>query len=416
MQESSLVITGMGAVTPIGTGTDAYWNSLVSGICGIDTITRFPVDDLPVHIAAEVKDFDAQKLIPHSLERNMALFAKYGYVAAREALKDACLEEVDDPARVGIVMGTAMDGMSTLAATQAQLSTGSLHKVGPRLVPMVLGNMTAGILAIDRGFHGPSITVNTACSSGGDAIMTAAMLLNFGEADAILVVGGESILSPVLISSLAAAKALSRRNDDPKAASRPFDRDRDGFVIGEGGGALVIETERHAKARGVTSYATLAGFANTQDGYHITAPDPHGAGAAKCMHLALERAGLAPSDIGYLNAHGTSTPMGDKVETLAIDAVFGKSPDHLMVSSTKGATGHMMGAGGITEIVACIKALQTGILPPNINYHIPDPDCALNIVANTACRADIHAAMSNSLGFGGQNSSIILTRESGNRR
>ena len=416
MQESSLVITGMGAVTPIGIGTDTYWNNLVSGVCGIDAITRFPTDTLPVRIAAEVRGFDADALIPRHLERNMALFAQYGFVAAQEALRDAGLTTVTDPHRIGIVMGTAMDGMSTLAATQAELSTGSLHKVGPRLVPMILGNMTAGLLAIACGFHGPSITVNTACSSGGDAIMTAAMLLLGGEADCILVVGGESILSPVLISSLAAAKALSRNNEEPARASRPFDRDRDGFVIGEGGGALVLETARHAEARGVTSYATLAGYANTQDGYHITSPDPHGAGAAKCMQLALQKAGLAPADIHYLNAHGTSTPMGDKVETLAIHAVFGTGEQAPLVSSTKGATGHMMGAGGITEIIACIKALQTGLLPPTLNYETPDPDCDLNIIANTARQADIRAAMSNSLGFGGQNSSIILTRDTANRR
>ena len=416
MQESSLVITGMGAVTPIGIGTDTYWNNLVSGVCGIDAITRFPTDTLPVRIAAEVRGFDADALIPRHLERNMALFAQYGFVAAQEALRDAGLTTVTDPHRIGIVMGTAMDGMSTLAATQAELSTGSLHKVGPRLVPMILGNMTAGLLAIACGFHGPSITVNTACSSGGDAIMTAAMLLLSGEADCILVVGGESILSPVLISSLAAAKALSRNNEEPARASRPFDRDRDGFVIGEGGGALVLETARHAEARGVTSYATLAGYANTQDGYHITSPDPHGAGAAKCMQLALQKAGLAPADIHYINAHGTSTPMGDKVETLAIHAVFGTGEQAPLVSSTKGATGHMMGAGGITEIIACIKALQTGLLPPTLNYETPDPDCDLNIIANTARQADIRAAMSNSLGFGGQNSSIILTRDTANRR
>ncbi len=406
----------MGAVTPIGIGTDTYWNNLVSGVCGIDAITRFPTDTLPVRIAAEVRGFDADALIPRTLERNMALFAQYGFVAAQEALKDADLVSVTDPQRIGIVMGTAMDGMSTLAATQAELSTGSLHKVGPRLVPMILGNMTAGLLAIACGFHGPSITVNTACSSGGDAIMTAAMLLLSGEADCILVVGGESILSPVLISSLAAAKALSRNNEDPAHASRPFDRDRDGFVIGEGGGALVLETARHAEERGITSYATLAGYANTQDGYHITSPDPHGAGAARCMQLALQKAGLSPADIHYLNAHGTSTPMGDKVETLAIHAVFGTGSRAPLVSSTKGATGHMMGAGGITEIIACIKALQTGTLPPTLNYETPDPDCDLNIIANTACQADIRAAMSNSLGFGGQNSSIILTRDTANRR
>ncbi|MDO5538071.1 MAG: beta-ketoacyl synthase N-terminal-like domain-containing protein, partial [Desulfovibrionaceae bacterium] len=235
--QNTLVITGMGAVTPLGLDAGTYWENLAAGRCGIGPITRFPTDDLPVHIAAEVRGFEPEKLIPHNLERNMAPFAQYGFVAAQEALRDASLEQADDPSRIGIVMGTAMDGMSTLAATQAQLSTGSMHKVGPRLVPMILGNMTAGLVAIACGFHGPSITVNTACSSGGDAIMTAAMLLKSGEADVMLVVGGESILSPVLIASLAAAKALSRRNNDPERASRPFDLGRDGFVIGEGGGA-----------------------------------------------------------------------------------------------------------------------------------------------------------------------------------
>ncbi len=412
--QNTLVITGMGAVTPLGLDTAAYWNGLISGACGIDHISRFPADDLPVRIFAEVRGFVPERLIPHQLERNMAPFAQYGFVAAREALRDAGMEQAERPERVGIVMGTAMDGMSTLAATQAQLSTGSMHKVGPRLVPMLLGNMAAGLLAIACGFHGPSVTVNTACSSGGDAVMTAAMLLLAGDADAIVVVGGESILSPILIVSLAAAKALSRRNDDPRRASRPFDAGRDGFVIGEGGGALVLETAAHAARRGVTSYATLAGWANTQDGYHITAPDPHGAGAAACMRLSLERAGLRPEDIGYINAHGTSTVMGDRVESLAIRTVFGD--DTPAVSSTKGATGHMMGAGGITEIIACIKALQTGLLPPTINLDNPDPECALNLVANTAREAHIHAAMSNSLGFGGQNSSIILTRDATNRR
>ncbi len=412
--QNTLVITGMGAVTPLGLDTDSFWNGLVSGACGIGRISRFPTDDMAVRIAAEVRGFDPEKLIPHQLERNMAPFAQYGFVAAQEALRDAGLERAVDPARTGVVMGTAMDGMSTLAATQAQLSTGAMHKVGPRLVPMILGNMTAGLLAIACGFHGPSVTVNTACSSGGDAVMTAAMLLLSGDADAILVVGGESILSPVLISSLAAAKALSRRNDEPERASRPFDRDRDGFVIGEGGGALVLETAAHAEARGAGSYARLAGWGNTQDGYHITAPDPHGAGASACMRAALARAGLEPSDIGYINAHGTSTPMGDKVESIAIRAVFGD--DTPAVSSTKGATGHMMGAGGITEIIACIKALQTGLLPPTVNLDHPDPECPLNLVANRPREASIRAAMSNSLGFGGQNSSIILARDAGNRR
>ena len=413
MQESSLVITGMGAVTPIGTGTDAYWNSLVSGICGIDTITRFPVDDLPVHIAAEVKDFDAQKLIPHSLERNMALFAKYGYVAAREALKDACLEEVDDPARVGIVMGTAMDGMSTLAATQAQLSTGSLHKVGPRLVPMVLGNMTAGILAIDRGFHGPSITVNTACSSGGDAIMTAAMLLNFGEADAILVVGGESILSPVLISSLAAAKALSRRNEDPKAASRPFDRDRDGFVLGEGSGIVVLEELEHAQARGAKIYAELVGYGATADAYHITSPAEDGEGAGMAMKLAMQEAGVQPEQIDYINAHGTSTHHNDLFETKAIKLALGDAAKEVVVNSTKSMIGHLLGAAGGVEFVVCAKSIQDGFIHQTMGTENVDPECDLNYAVGAPVEKDVNYVLTNSLGFGGHNATLLLKKYEG---
>ena len=416
MQDNTLVVTGMGAVTPIGIGIDAYWNNLVSGVCGVAPITRFDASDLPVRIAAEVSNFEFKQDISPQLARNMDIFAQYAFAAAQEALQDANLERADRPERIGVVMGTAMDGMGLLAHTQAQLAAGVLNRVGPRLVPMILGNMTAGLLAIAYDFHGPSMTLNTACSSGGDALMTAAMLLRSGEADCMIVVGGESILSPILIASLAAAKALSRRNDAPAQASRPFDKERDGFVIGEGGGAIVLETAKHAARRGVESYATLAGYANTQDGYHITAPDPRGTGAAACMRIALQRAGLNPSDIGYLNAHGTSTPMGDKAETLAIHSVFGANSQSLAVSSTKSATGHMMGAGGITEVIACIKALQTGLLPPTLNYTTPDPDCNLNIVANTARQAHITAAMSNSLGFGGQNSSIIVTRETTNKR
>ncbi len=414
--QNKLVITGMGVVSPIGITVDTYWNNLIKGLSGVGPISRFNAEDQAVRIAAEVKDFAPEALIPHALERNMALFAKYAFVAAGEALADAGLSETDHPDRIGIVMGTAMDGMSTLAATQEQLAKGEIRKVGPRMVPMILGNMAAGLLAMHHGFHGPSMTLNTACSSGGDAIMTAAMLLRSGEADAVLCVGGESIISPILISSLNMAKALSHRNDDPKHASRPFDKDRDGFVIGEGGGAILLETAEHAARRGTESYATLAGYANTQDGYHITAPEPHGAEASLCMQLALKKAGLKPEDIGYINAHGTSTPMGDRVEALAIKNVFGEASDMPSVSSTKGATGHMMGAGGITEVITCIKALETGILPPTINYETADPDCPLNLVANTCRHAEIHAAMSNSLGFGGQNSSIVVTKGPENRR
>lgn len=406
----------MGAVTPLGTTVETYWQNLVSGCCGIGPITRFDTARLPVRIAAEVHDFDPETALPRTLARNMARFAQYAFAAGREALTDAGLEHPEVPERIGTVMGTAMGGMGLVAEAQSVLGEERLHKVSPRLVPMSLGNMGAGLLAIHHGLYGPSLTLNTACSSGGDALMTAAMLLVCGEADAMLVVGGEAILSPLLLGSLAQAKALSRRNDDPCHASRPFDKDRDGFVIGEGGGALVLETEEHARRRGVESYATLAGYANTQDAYHITSPDPEGSGAARCMRLALKRASLSPADIGYINAHGTSTPLGDVAETRAVHAVFGTDATAPAVSSTKGATGHLMGAGGLTELIACIKALQTGILPPSLNFDTPDPDCRLNIVANVCKRKAICAAMSNSLGFGGQNSSVIVCRDSENRR
>lgn len=275
---------------------------------------------------------------------------------------------------------------------------------------MIMGNIAAARLAVACGIRGPSLTLDTACSSGGDAMMTAAMLLRAGEADAVLAVAGESALCPIIISSLAQAKALSRVNDCPERACRPFDLERDGFVIGEGGGAVLIETEAHALARGASIRACLAGYANTNDAHHITAPDPSGSGAASCMRRALARAGLAPGDIGYINAHGTSTPLGDMAETQAVKAVFGGIDTAPPISSTKGATGHLMGAGGITEAITCVLAISEGILPPTLHYTVPDPACDLDYVPNRARPARISAAMSNSLGFGGQNSCIIVSR------
>lgn len=408
MKEKTLVITGMGAVTPIGIGVNEYWRALTEGKCGVGPITRFDASGLPVQIAAELKDFDPTAFMPKTLARTMDPFMQFAFAAAEEALADSALPVEDESDRIGIVMGTAMDGVTTVAQTQAAFDAG--HRVGPRFVPMTIGNIAAAQIAIAHGIHGPSLTLNTACSAGGDAMMTAAMLLRTGEADAVLAAGGESILCPIVVSGLSQAKALSRRNDDPEHACRPFDLDRDGFVIGEGGGALVIETEEHALARGATIHAVLAGYANTSDAHHVTAPCPDGTGAAACMQRALARAGMQPSDIGYINAHGTSTPLGDKAETLAIKAVFGGRESAPPVSATKSATGHLMGAGGLTEAIACIKAIQDGILPPTLHLDTPDPDCDLDYVPNTARKADISAAMSNSLGFGGQNSSIILSR------
>lgn len=332
---------------------------------------------------------------------------RFAYAAAEEAISQASLRGVNHE-RIGICMGTALAGVDEAAKSGADYLESSSGRISPHLVPKILGNMAAAHLAISFGFHGPSLTLNTACSAGGDAIMAACMLLLAGEAEAMIAAGGESILCPSIVSSLAQAKALSRRNNDPAAASRPFDLERDGFVIGEGGGAIVIEPEERAIARGATIHATISGWGNHMDGYHITAPDPDGVGAAACMRMALARARLAPEDIDYINAHGTSTQLGDKAETVALKKVFGQRVPP--VSSTKGATGHLMGAGGLTEVITCVKAIQDGIVPPTLNLHNPDPECDLDFIPNFARRATVRHAMSNSLGFGGQNSSVVVSR------
>lgn len=404
-----IVITGMGAVTPVGIGVDNYWNSIIEGKCGIDKIQSFDVSELAVQIAGEIKDFNPSDYLPKDVVRKTDAFMQYAYIAAEEALAQSGLEI--EPERTGIVMGTAMSGISTIAFTQEALTGASHKKVGPRFIPKILGNIAAANIAIAHNIQGPSYTVSTACSSGGDAINQASMIIRAGKADVMIAVGAESAHCPIFIYSLANAKALSRNNEDPQHASRPFDEARDGFVIGEGGGALILETESHAKARGAKIYGELLACGNTSDAYHVTAPHPEGRGAIACMKQALADAGLKPEDIGYINAHGTSTPKGDEVETHAVSEVFGeKTP---LVSSTKGATGHMMGAGGITEVIACIKAVETGIVPPTINLENPIPDCKIDFVPNEARKADISYAMSNAFGFGGQNSSVIVGKYTG---
>lgn len=404
-----LVITGMGAVTPIGIGVETYWNNLVAGKCGVGRITRFDPEGSPVKIAAQVKDFNPDDFMTKKQSREMDLFMQYGFAAGEEALADGGINEDTIPAdRMGVVVGTAMSGVSIIAQTQDGLSTGEHKKVSPRFVPKFIGNIAAAQIAIAKGFHGPSLTVSTACSSGADAISTAAMLLLAGEADAILVVGAEASLCPVVVAGLASAHALSTNNDNPQTASRPFDKTRDGFVFGEGGGALLLETETHALARGAKIHAELMGFANCTDGYHVTAPHPEGIGAIACMDNAIRKAGLAPEDIDYINTHGTSTPMGDIIETNAIKTLFGDHAYLMAVTSTKGATGHMMGAGGVTETIACIKAVQEGVIPPTLNMNTPDDGCDLNYVPNKAEKRNVRYAMTNAFGFGGQNSSLIV--------
>lgn len=403
-----IVITGMGAITPVGNNVNDYWKNITNGVSGIDIIRTFDPSDLAVQVAGEIKDFTPSDYLPKDLIRKTDPFMQYAYIAAEEAMKQSKLE-ITDPQRTGIVMGTAMAGIATIAFTQDALSGASHKKVGPRFIPKILGNIAAANIAIDYNIQGPSFTLSTACSSGGDAINTACMCIESGKADVMLALGAESVLCPLVIYSLANAKALSRNNENPKSASRPFDVSRDGFVIGEGGGALVLETEEHALARGAKILGVVRSCGNTCDAYHVTAPHPEGKGAIACMTQAIESANINPSDIGYINAHGTATNKGDLVESYAIKKVFGDSLPY--VSSTKGATGHMMGAGGITEVITCVKAIETGVIPPTINLSEVDPECAgIDFVANTAKKADITYAMSNAFGFGGQNSSIIVSK------
>lgn len=406
-ERNRIVITGMGAVTPIGIGVESYWNSLIAGKCGIDRLTHLDVSGLPVQIGGEVRDFDPTRFIPRSQVNKMARFTQFAYAAAGEALADSGL--IIDPQRTGLVMGTAMNGVAEICETQDQY-TRTGKKVSPRFVPKVLGNMAACQIAMAHDIQGPSFTLNTACSSGIDAITLSVMLLRAGNADVMLAVGGESIACAPVISSLATSNALSRNNDDPQHASCPFDRKRDGFVMGEGGGALVLETEAHALARGAHIYGELLGCANNNDAYHITSPRPHGEGGAHCMALALADAGIRPEQVGYVNAHGTSTPVGDVLECDAIRTVFGDYAAQLPVSSTKGATGHLMGAGGITEVIACVLGIRDGILPPTLNVTDPDPACGLDCVPLAARPKEYDIAMSNAFGFGGQNASVVVGR------
>ncbi len=400
MEKRNIVITGTGAVTPLGTGTEAFWEGLVSGRCGIGEIQSFDASALPIRRAGEVKGFQPRDFMPNPLVLDTAPFARYAIAAAVMAVEESGLDTDSD--RVGVVMGTALHGMDYLTRAQQQMD--ETGKGGdPKLMTKYMGNMAAAQFAIRRGIRGPSLTVGTACSSGGDAVTMGAILLRSGMADAVVVMAGEGAVCPPAILSLHKTRALS-----PLGESRPFSADRSGFVLGEGGGALVLETEAHAQARGAGALARLLGWGNNTDAYHPVSPRPDGAQAADCMRMALREALLRPEDVGYINAHGTATVKGDAAEAAAIRAVFGAELP--LVSSTKGATGHMMGAGGITELIACVKALETGLLPPNLGFTAPDEACPLPLVTGLGRRAKLKAAMSNAFGFGGQNSSLIVGR------
>ena len=408
-----VVITGLGVVSPIGTGVEKFWSNLVAGVSGIDIIKRFdPVEiGLSVHIAGEVKDFEPEKYFDKKDAQKVSDFIKFAVAAADEAIKDSgLLEGKFDPYRVCVIIGTGIGGLRDIEEQQKVLMEKGPRRVSPFFIPYGISNMASGLVAIRFGFKGPNYCVVSACATGNHSIGDAMRLIQKGDIDVAIAGGCESAITPLGVAGFASMKALSTRNHEPQKASRPFDRDRDGFVMGEGAGILVLEEYEHAKARGAKIYAELVGYGATDDAYHITAPCADGEGAYMCMKLAIEDAGIRPEEVDYINAHGTSTPLNDKSETLAIKRLFGEHAYKLKISSNKSMIGHLLGAAGAVEAVATVKSIQTGIIPPTINLENPDPECDLDYVPNKAIEYTVNYALSNSFGFGGTNACLLFKR------
>ncbi len=406
-----VVITGLGTLSPLGLDVESTWDAAISGTSGADRITLFDATDFKNQIACEVKGFDPNDHFEYKDARRIDRFAQFAVVAARQALADSQLEITDENRlRIGAVVGSGIGGLSTLHEQVTILDESGPSRVSPFMVPMMLVDTAGGMIAIHLQIQGTNIAVVSACATGTNAIGEAAEAIRRGQADVMFAGGAESAVVPIAMAGLGSMTALSTLNDDPKHASRPFDKTRDGFVMGEGAAILVLESEEHAQARGAKIYAEVVGYGSTNDAYHISAPAKNGRGAADCMRIALKNADLDITDIDYINAHGTSTPLNDKSETAAIKTVFGEHAYNVPVSSTKSMTGHLMGASGALEGMFCSLAIQNGIIPPTINYEVPDPECDLDYVPNEARKKDLKYVMSNSFGFGGHNATIILAK------
>ena len=404
-----VVITGMGVISPVGTGLDTFWSALVNGVSGVREITRFDASQYRTRIAAEVADFVPENYLDRKESRRMDRFTQFAVACAVMAVEDARLDLARvEKERIGVVFGSGIGGIQTLEEQANILLTRGPDRVSPFFVPMMISNMAAGQIAMTFGFQGPNFTLVSACASSNHAIGDAFKIIQSGAADVIITGGAEAAITPLALAGFCAMKATSTRNEEPARASRPFDAERDGFVMGEGAAALVLEGEEHARRRGARIYAEICGYGTSCDAYHITAPDPEGTGAARAMANAIADAGLRPEDIDYINAHGTSTPLNDRVETAAIKRVFGDHAYRLAVSSTKSMTGHLLGAAGGLEAVASVLTIFHQVIPPTINYEFPDPECDLDYVPNKARPARIRAVLSNGFGFGGQNASLIF--------
>ncbi len=407
-----VVVTGMGVVSALGTDLDVFWENLLEGNCGIDRITSFDPSMFDTQIAGEVKNFNPVPAFPSPKEvRRTDRFAQFGVYAAWQALKDSGLDlEKVNRDNVGVFVGSGIGGLTTTTEQHTILMQRGPGRLSPFMIPMLIGNMASGLISMYHNLRGPNFATCSACATANHALGEAWRTIRMGDADVILAGGAEATIVPIGIGGFCAMRAMSTRNGDPKKASRPFDKERDGFVMGEGSGVLVLEELEHAKARGARIYAEIAGYGNTADAHHLTSPSPGGEGASRCMRMALRNGGLNPEDISYINAHGTSTPQGDIAETQAIKTVFGGHARKLVVSSTKGATGHMLGAAGAVEMIVCIKSLQENVVAPTINQEVPDPECDLDYVPNTARQLKVNAVVNNSFGFGGHNASIAARK------
>ncbi len=407
-----IVITGLGAVTPIGNNLDEYWNALLEGKSGSAPITRFDASEFKTRFACEVKDYDPTLHMTKKEVQRMDIFTQFALSSSVMAVEDAGIDfEKTDKNRVGVIIGSGIGGMWTYHNQQENLykRDGKPDRISPFFIPMLISDIAAGQVAIRWGLKGPNYATVSACATSSHSLADALMIMQRGDADVMVTGGAEAVVCPMGVGGFNAMKALSENNENYKAASRPFDADRDGFVIGEGSGILVLETEEHAKNRGAKIYAEIAGFGLTDDAYHITQPAPGGEGAVRSMNLAMKDAGITVDDVDYINAHGTSTPFNDRNESNAIVTVFGDRSKDLLVSSTKSMTGHLLGAAGAIEAIACVKAIAEGIVPPTINYNTPDPECGdLNFVPNSPIKKEIRAALSNTFGFGGHNATLCF--------
>lgn len=405
-----VVVTGLGAITPVGNNVNEFWDGIVNGKCGIDQITLFDTENFKVKLAGEVKNFNVEDHFDRREAKRLDRFSHFAIVAARELMKDSKLDVNSiDPTRFGVAVSSGIGGLQTIENNAQTLFEKGPDRISPMYIPMAINNMAAGNIAIEVGAKGESFCMTTACASATHTIGECFRIIKHGYQDVMIAGGTEASITPTGIAGFTNIKALSQQQDKTRA-SIPFDKERSGFVMGEGAGIILLEELEHAKKRGAKIYAEIVGYGATSDAYHITSPAPDGEGGARAMINAMKDAGVNPEDVTYINAHGTATPLNDKYETMAVKTAFGEASKKVMVSSTKGHTGHLLGAAGGVEAVACIKAIEAGIVPPTIGYKVKDEECDLDIVPNVARKADVKYAMSNSLGFGGHNSSILLKK------